>query len=77
MWHQFGASVFLEICSMSEILRDRYGHKIGEVVIQGTKRILRDEYGRKLGDYDARDGMTRDVNGRLIGRSDLLLTLLQ
>ena len=45
---------------MSEILRDRYGHKIGEVVTQGSKRILRDEYGRKLGEYDARDGMTRD-----------------
>ena len=62
---------------MSEVLRDRYGHKIGEVVVQGTKRVLHDEYGHKLGDYDTRDGMTRDERGRLIGRGDLLLTLLR
>jgi hypothetical protein len=61
---------------MSEILRDRYGHKLGEVVIQGSKRILRDEYGHKLGEYDESDGMTRDDRGRLIARGDLLLTLL-
>jgi hypothetical protein len=62
---------------MSEILRDRYGHKIGEVVAQGSKRILRDEYGHKLGEYDSRDGITRDERGRLLGRGDLLLTLLK
>ena len=62
---------------MTEILRDRYGHKIGEVVVQGSNRILRDEYGHKLGEYDSRNDMTRDDRGRLIGRGDLLLTLLR
>jgi hypothetical protein len=63
----------LEITLMSEILRDRYGHKIGEVVVQGSKR---DEYGYKRGEYDSRDGITRDDRGRLICRGDLLLTML-
>jgi hypothetical protein len=62
---------------MNEMLRDRYGHKIGEVVVQGSTRILRDGYGHKLGEYDSRDGVTREKRGRLIGRDDLLLTLLR
>jgi hypothetical protein len=61
---------------MSEILRDKYGHKIAEIVTQGAKRILRDEYGHKLGEYDEIDGMTRDDRGRLIARSDVLVMLL-
>lgn len=61
---------------MNEILRDRYGYKIGEIRDEGTKRILLDRYGYMLGRYEAGLDMTFDRYGNMVGRGDLLVTLL-
>jgi hypothetical protein len=61
---------------MSQILRDRYGYKIGEIRAEGTKYRLLDRYGYLLGWYEARVDMTFNKYGLMIGRGDLLTTLL-
>ncbi len=61
----------------NEILRDRYGEKIGEIQMNGSKCILRDKYGNPLGSYDTHDDFTRDLYGNPIGRGNLLVTLLR
>ena len=61
----------------SEVLRDKYGARIGEIEIDGSKHILHDRYGYRLGTYDLHDGFTRDRYGFIVGRGDLLTTLLE
>ena len=60
-----------------EVLRDRYGNRIGEIEINGSKRILRDKYGNRLGEYDSHSDWTRDKYGNPIGQGDLLAALLK
>jgi hypothetical protein len=60
-----------------QILRDRQGNKIGEVLISDRRCVLRDKFGNKLGDYNANDQFTRDRFGNIIGRGNLLATLLR
>ena len=43
-----------------EVLRDRFGNRIGEIEINGSKRVLPDKYGNRLGEYDTHDNWTRD-----------------
>ena len=59
---------------MGQILKDKYGRKIGEIVIVGGKKIIKDRLGRKLGEFDGK--VTRDNFGRLVGSGDLLTSLL-
>jgi hypothetical protein len=44
----------------TEVLRDNYSTRIGEVRIDGSKQVLRDRYGDILGSYDSHDDLTRD-----------------
>jgi hypothetical protein len=60
-----------------EVLRDRYGERIGEVVLKGSRQTLRDKYGNPLGAYDSHTDLTTDRYGNLIGRGNLLATLLR
>jgi hypothetical protein len=60
-----------------EVLRDRYGNRIGEIEFNGSKRVLRDKYGDRLGEYDSHDNWTRDKYGNPVGQGDLLTTLLR
>jgi hypothetical protein len=60
-----------------EMLRDKYGEKIGELVFEDSKTTLRDRYGYKLGDYDSDTNLTRDTYGNFVGRGDLLAALLK
>lgn len=39
-------------------------------------RIIRDFYQKKLGIYISNQDITKDVYGKIIGRGDLLMTLL-
>lgn len=55
---------------MSEILKDRYGHKIGEIRTNGSRQEIYDAYGHKLGYYDGR--YTYDAYGHKIGEGNLL-----
>jgi hypothetical protein len=61
----------------SEVLRDRYGNRIGEIQTIGSKQILRDKYGNRLGEYDPRTNRTTDKYGRLVGSGNLLVGLLK
>jgi hypothetical protein len=61
----------------NETLRDRYGEKIGEIQMNGSKCTLRDKYGNPLGSYDSHDDFTRDLYGNPIGKGNLLVTLLR
>jgi hypothetical protein len=60
----------------SEVLRNRYGYRIGEIQAIGSKQILRDKYGNRLGEYDPRS-QSHDEYGRLVGSGNLLVGLLK
>ena len=55
-------------------LKDRYGHKIGEIRDNGSKQEIYDQYGHKLGYFDGK--YTYDNYGHKIGSGNLLTTLL-
>ena len=61
----------------TEVLRDRYGVKIGEIRITDSRHAIYDLYGHFLGRYDAQFNFTYDEYGRTVGRGNLLTTLLR
>ena len=61
----------------TEILRDKYGMRIGEIRIEGSKQTLWDKHYNRLGSYDSHDDWTRDKYGNFVGRGNLLVTLLK
>jgi hypothetical protein len=61
----------------SEVLRDRFGNRIGEIQTRGSKQILRDKVSNRLGEYDARSNRTTDKCGNLVGTGNLLIRLLR
>lgn len=63
---------------MSEhILRDSLNRIIGRVEIQNDgKQVLRDALYRIAGSYDPKDDTTRDRFNRIIGRGNVLASLL-
>lgn len=58
----------------NQVLRDRYGSKIGEIRTNGSREEIYDKYGSKLGYFDGR--YTYDRYGSKIGQGNLLTTLL-
>jgi hypothetical protein len=60
-----------------DVLRDQYGTRIGEIQIDGSKQVLVDRYFARLGSYDSHDNLTRDKYGNVVGRGNLLVTLLK
>jgi len=60
----------------TEILRDRSGHLLGRIKEVNGEYELRDVNGKLLGWYNPKTNATRDRNGRLIGRGNLLVSLL-
>jgi hypothetical protein len=60
-----------------EVIRDRQGHKLGEVVrLSNGKQEARDPFGRKLGTYDPKSDQTRDPLGRLLTKGNTLSALI-
>ena len=59
---------------MTQVLKDRYGRKLGEIRDEGNRQTIYDKYGIRLGYYDGR--YTYDKYGRKIGEGNLLATLL-
>lgn len=59
---------------MIEVLRDRYGAKLGEIRDEGNKKVIYDRYGSKLGSFDGK--YTYDRYGAKIGSGNLLASLL-
>ncbi len=60
---------------MTQVLRDKNGRKIGEIIENGKKKIIKNALGHKLGEFDGK--VTRDEFGRLVGTGDLLTSLLK
>lgn len=63
--------------SIRETLRDRYGFKIGEIMIDGSTHVLHDKYGLRLGYYDSRNDLTHDRYGTIVAKGNLLVSLLR
>jgi hypothetical protein len=59
-----------------DVLRDRYGNRIGEIQIDGSKQVLVDKYFARLSSYDSHDNLTRDQYGDVVGRGNVLVSLL-
>ena len=59
---------------MKQELKDRMGHKLGEIRDNGNKQEIYDRLGHKLGYYDGKN--TYDRLGHKIGQGNLLTTLL-
>ena len=48
-----------------DVLRDKYGNRIGEIQINGSKQVLVDRYFVRLGSYDSHDHLnSRQVRKR-------------
>ena len=48
-----------------DVLRDRYGNRIGEIQIDDSKQVLVDRYLVRLGSYDSHDNLnSRQVRKR-------------
>lgn len=59
-------------------LRDRSGRFLGKIkTLRDGKLELRDRSGRFLGTYDPKRNETRDRRGRLVGKGNLLVALLE
>ncbi len=61
----------------NEIIRDSKGKIIGKTTKQGTKTYLQDAGGKPLGFYDPSNNSTFNSSGKLIGRSNILFSLLK
>ncbi len=57
-----------------ELLRDRYGTIIGQIVYVGSRQTLRDRYGNILGWYEPSTDLTHDKHRTMIGRGDVCST---
>ncbi|MBR6549451.1 MAG: hypothetical protein IKT68_07925 [Clostridia bacterium] len=60
-----------------EPIKDWTGKIIGFTEWSGNKKWLSDFYGRKLGYYDRSADKTCEFGGRMVGKGDILMTLLR
>lgn len=61
----------------TQILKDKYGSKIGEIRDNGSVQTIHDKYGSKLGEYRPSTNTTHDKYGSKIGSGNLLTSLLR
>lgn len=59
-----------------QILRDASGKEVARIVKVKNNFILKDPTGRELGRYDENSSITKDRNGRVVGRGNLLSHLI-
>jgi len=62
--------------SNTQELRDRNGRLLGKISQSGNKQELRDAIGKLKGYYNVQTNETRDSIGRLVGKGNLLSSLL-
>jgi hypothetical protein len=60
----------------SQVLRDKQGHKLGEIREQGGRLVIVDAQGHRKGEYDPKTNTTRDAQGHRVGTGNLLTSLL-
>lgn len=61
---------------LTQNLRAKNGHLMGKIREVNGKYDLKDRNGRHLGYYDPKTNKTRDRSGKLVGRGNLLASLL-
>lgn len=59
-----------------QVLRDKSNRKIGKIKEINGKLEIRNPSNQLLGRYDPKSDQTRDKSNRLIGKGNLLTTLL-
>lgn len=60
-----------------EIIKDFYGRAIGTIITKPNgDKVIKDFYGRVKGTYIKRSNYTKDFYGRVVGKGDLLASLL-
>ncbi len=60
---------------MVQVLKDKYGRKLGEIRDEGARQTVYDKYGARLGYFDGR--CTYDKFNRKIGEGNWLATLIK
>jgi hypothetical protein len=68
--------LFPQTIMRDQILRDASGKEIGRIVKVKNILILKDAAGRELGRYDENSSITKDRNGKIVGRGNLLSHLI-
>lgn len=66
----------LQTIMADQILRDASGKEIARIVKVKNNLILKDPTGRELGRYDENSSITKDRNGKIVGRGNLLSHLI-
>lgn len=61
---------------MRQELRDSNGRLIGTITATSNKLEGKDSNGRLKGTYDTKANVTRDSNGRVVGKGNLLAALI-
>ena len=59
----------------NQVLRDKYGLRLGEIKTENNREVIYDKYGNRLGYFDGK--YTYDKYGNRIGEGNLLTTLLR
>ncbi|OFY55314.1 MAG: hypothetical protein A2X22_02935 [Bacteroidetes bacterium GWF2_49_14] len=60
----------------NQVLKDKHGHKIGEIKEQSGKLVIYDSHGHKKGHYDPKTNTTHDDHGHKTGSGNLLTALI-
>ena len=60
-----------------DVLRDKYGNRLGEIQIDGSKQVLVDRYFVRLGSYDAHDNLLPTSPETLLAEETLVSLLRQ
>lgn len=60
-----------------EYVKDAVGKILGKIVKHGTKTYLHDANMKALGFYDPSTNTTHTATGKLVGRGNLLMTLIR
>jgi len=61
----------------TQVLRDRNSQPLGTLSQENGVVVLRDKHNNRLGSYSPKTNETRDNHNRLIGRGNLLVSLLE
>lgn len=64
--------------STTQVLRDRLNKKLGEIRTDSSGRqVIYDALNKRLGEFNPKSNETRDSLNRLIGKGNLLSSLLK
>jgi hypothetical protein len=59
-----------------QVLRDRFGSRVGVMIDTGNEVVGRDKFGSRVGHYDKGTGTTRDRVGTKLTEGNVLAALI-